>query len=198
MSLDFVAGSTSSLWIGIAVFIIAASLLVPLELLALAAGIVIGGLRGTMVALAGSIVAAVIGYGAGRIIGASGVTKWISRRSYRSARQLSAARVRDVIALRLANVASAGAIHLLCGAGRLPFLTYMTGTVVGLAPAIAVLSGLGSLLRHTLLNPTVANGLATIAAAAILVAVVAGLRALVLIRQFAAAVSSHSTRAEFG
>jgi uncharacterized membrane protein YdjX (TVP38/TMEM64 family) len=79
-----------------------------------------------------------------------------------------------------------------------PFATYIAGTVIGLAPAIAVLSGLGSLLRHTLLNPTVANGLATIAAAALLVAVTAGLRALVLIRQFASAVSGHRTRAEFG
>ena len=94
-----------------------------------------------------------------------------------------------MIALRLANVASAGAIHLLCGAGRIPFSTFVTGTIIAAAPAIAALSGLGSLLRHTLLNPTVSNGLATIGAAVLLVAFVAGVRALVLIRQFAAAVS---------
>ena len=89
-------------------------------------------------------------------------------------------------------------MNLLCGAGRVPFATYVAGTLMGVAPAIAVLSALGSLLRHTLLRPTVANGLATIAAAALLVAAIGALRALVLIRQFASAVSSHRTRAEFG
>jgi uncharacterized membrane protein YdjX (TVP38/TMEM64 family) len=186
------------MWIGVAVFVIAGSLLVPLELLALVTGIIFGGMRGGLVAVAGSGLAALFGYLAGRVIGPSGLTKWISRRSYRSVRQLSARGLPGVIALRLANIASAGAVHLLCGAGRVPFATYIAGTVIGLAPAIAVLSGLGSLLRHTLLNPTVANGLATIAAAALLVAVTAGLRALVLIRQFASAVSGHRTRAEFG
>ena len=198
VSLDVAAGSQQSLWLGIAVFVLAGSLLVPLELLALAAGIVFGGVRGETVALIGSLAAAVIGYLAGRTIGAAGLTKWISRRSYRSVRQMSARGVPGVVALRLANIATAGAIHLLCGAGHVPFVTYIVGTVIGLAPGIVVLSGLGSLLRHTLLNPTLTNGLVTIAASALLIAVIAGLRALVLIRQFAAAVSSHRTRAEFG
>ena len=103
-----------------------------------------------------------------------------------------------MVVLRLASVASAGSIHLLCGAGRVPFATYMAGTVIGLAPAIAALSGLGGLLRHTLLNPSVSNGLTTIGAAVLLFALASGLRAFLLIRQFAPAVSSHRDRAEFG
>lgn len=50
----------------------------------------------------------------------------------------------------------------------------------------------------TLLSPTLSNGFATIGAAVLLVAFVAALRAIVLIRRFAVAVSSHRTRAEFG
>ena len=197
-SLDFLPRTASSLWVAIGLFVLAGVLLVPLELLALAAAVLFGGLRGGLVALLGSLAAAVIGYIAGRMIGAPGLTKWISPRSYRSVRQLSARGVRGMIALRFANIASAGAIHLLCGARRMPFETYITGTVIALAPTIAALSGLGSLLRHTLLNPTLSNGLATIGAAVVLVALVAVLRAAILIRQFAAAVSSHRTRAEFG
>jgi hypothetical protein len=48
------------------------------------------------------------------------------------------------------------------------------------------------------LNPTLSSGLATIGAAVLLTALIIGVRALILIRQFAFAVSSHRTRAEFG
>ena len=103
-----------------------------------------------------------------------------------------------MIVLRLASVASAGSIHLVCGAGRVPFAAYMAGTVIGLAPAIVALSWLGGLLRHTLLNPSVSNGFTTIGAAVLLFALASGLRAFLLIRQFAPAMSGHRGRAEFG
>ena len=103
-----------------------------------------------------------------------------------------------VLVLRLASVATAGSIHLLCGAGRVPFSTYMTGTVIGFVPAIAALAGLGALLRHTLLDPSITNGLLTVGAVALLTAAAAVLRTLLLLRQFAPSVSNHRVRAEFG
>jgi uncharacterized membrane protein YdjX (TVP38/TMEM64 family) len=190
--------AASALWVGTAVFVVAGVLLVPLEFLALAAGVYFGAVRGSAVALAGSLAAAVIGYLAGRAIGAAGLTSWISPRSYRSLRQLSARGLADLIVLRLASVASAGSIHLLSGAGRVPFATYITGTFIGLAPALAALVWLGSLLRRTLLNPTLANGLTTIGAAVLLVAFASGLRAILLVRRFASTISGHRDRAEFG
>ena len=197
-TLDSIPSLAPTLWIGVCVFVLAALLLVPLELLAVAAGVCFGAVHGGLVAFAGSLAAAIIGYVAGRAIGAAGLTKWMSRQSYRSVRQLSAQGVVGVIVLRLVSVASAGAIHLLCGAARIPFATFLTGTLVALAPTIAALSGLGGLLRHTLLKPTLANGFATIGAALLLAAAVSGLRTFLLIRQFASAVSSHRGRAEFG
>ena len=197
-SLVSIPTAPSSLWMGIAAFVAAGVLLVPLELLAIAAGVFFGALRGGLVALVGSFVAAVIGYVAGRAIGAEGLTRWISRRSFRSVRQLSAKGIAGVAMLRLASVASAGSIHLLCGAGRVPFAIFMTGTVISLVPAIGVLSGVGGLLRDTLLNPSVSNAFATIGAAVLLVALISGLRTFLLIRQFASVVSGHRGRAEFG
>jgi uncharacterized membrane protein YdjX (TVP38/TMEM64 family) len=197
-TLDSIPGAPFSLWIGTGAFVLAGVLLVPLELLAIAAGLCFGALRGGFVALAGSFAAAVIGYVAGRAIGAQGLTRWISRRSYRSVAQLGAQGVAGVVLLRFASVATAGAVHLMCGAGGVPFRTYMAGTAIGLAPAVVALCGLGALLRHTLLNPSVTSGLATIAATVILLLLASGLRTVLLIRQFAPAVSSHRERAEFG
>jgi uncharacterized membrane protein YdjX (TVP38/TMEM64 family) len=172
--------------------------LIPIELLSVASGVAFGGVRGGLVAAAGSLVAAVVGYVAGRAIGPQGLAKWMSRRSYRAGRQLRARGIVDVIVLRLAGVASAGAIHLLCGAGRVPFARYMVGTVVGLAPPISALTGLGAMLRHTVTRPSWSNALGTIGAAGLLFAAAAGLRTFLLIRQFAPSLTRHRGRAEFG
>jgi phospholipase D1/2 len=197
-TLDTIPGAPSSLWIGIGLVVLASLLLVPLELLAIVAGVCFGALRGSVVATIGSLAAAIIGYAAGRAIGAGGLTSWLSPRSYRSIRQLSAHGVIGVALLRLASVASAGAIHLVCGAGRVPFAAYMAGTVIGLAPAMIALGALGGLLRHTLLNPSLSNGLTTIGAAVLLFACASGLRAFLLLRQFAPVISRHRDRSEFG
>ena len=104
-----------------------------------------------------------------------------------------------VLVLRLASVASAGSIHLLCGAGRVPFATYLAGTAIGLVPAVAALTGLGALVRHTLLlsvdrerTDDHRRGAGSSRPCA------AVLRTFLLIRQFAPSVSSHRERAEFG
>ena len=103
-----------------------------------------------------------------------------------------------VLVLRLASVASAGAIHLLCGAGRVPFAAFLAGTAIGLIPAVAALTGLGALVRHTMLHPSITNALITVGAALALTACAVTLRTFLLIRQFAPSVSGHRARAEFG
>ena len=188
----------SILWIGAGAFVLANLLLIPLEMTVIAAATLLGALQGGVVAFFGSLGAAATGYVVGRAIGTARVTRWISRRSYRSARQLGAQGVVGMVVLRLASVASAGSIHVLCGSGRVPFATYMAGTAIGLLPAIAALSGLGTLVRHTLLNPSMLNAVLTIAAALLLITVAAALRALLLARQFAPSVSHQRARAEFG
>ena len=166
--------------------------------MAIVAGFVLGALRGGVVALLGSLVVAAVGYFAGRALGPARLPRWMSRRAYRSARQLGAQGVIGVTRLRLASIASAGSIHLICGASRVPFSTYLAGTLIGLAPAVFAFAGLGTLLHRTVLDPSVPNALITSAAALILFAAVALIRTFVLIRRFGASVASHRTRAEFG
>lgn len=185
-------------WIAAATIAMAGLAFVPVELLAIGAGLFLGIPRGGVVALVGSLLSAAIGYLVGRAIGPTGLPRWMSRRSYRSARQLGARGVTGVVALRLASVATSGAIHLLCGAGRVPFATYMLATLIAFVPAIAVLSGLGGLLRQTILEPSLSHVLTTVGAVVVLTAAAAALRTLLLIRQFAPSVSRQRARAEFG
>jgi phosphatidylserine/phosphatidylglycerophosphate/cardiolipin synthase-like enzyme/uncharacterized membrane protein YdjX (TVP38/TMEM64 family) len=193
-----IAAAPESVWVGAGVFVLAGVLLVPLELLAIAAGLLFGPFRGSLVALTGALAVSIAGYAAGRAIGTARLPRWMSRRSFRSGRQVGARGVMGVVALRLASVASAGAINLLSGACRIPFAAYLTGTAIGLLPAMGTLAGLGALLRQTLLQPSIWNGVITIGTVMLVIVLAAGLRAFLLIRQFTPSVSSHRDRAEFG
>jgi phospholipase D1/2 len=188
----------SALWIGASAFIVAGLLLVPVELLTIAAALAFGALRGGLIAAIGSVVLALVGYAAGRAMGASRVAQWVSRQSYRSVRQVGATGLLGVIALRLSSVASTGAIHLLCGAGRVPFATYLAGTVVAIVPAIVALSVLGGSLREAMLRPSLTNGLTTVGITLLLIFLASAIRTLLLIRQFAPSTALHRDRAEFG
>jgi uncharacterized membrane protein YdjX (TVP38/TMEM64 family) len=159
---------------------------------------VVFGLPGGPVALLGSTAGAAAGYVAGRALGPIRLRRWTARGSHRSARLLRRRGVRGVTALRLASIARAGLMHLLCGAARVPFAPYMAGTVIGLAAPIFALAGVGALLREAILRPSIPAALTAVAAAFVLVAAAYVLRTFLLIRRLAPSISSHRKRAEFG
>jgi len=181
-----------------AITLVANFLLFSPSWMAIVAGMVFGALRGGVVGLFASLVVAGIGYVAGRWIGPGRLPRWMTRRAYRSTRQLGAQGVGGVLVLRLASVASAGSIHLICGASRVPIWTYLAGTAIGLAPVVFAFAGLGALLRHTLMNPSLSNTLVTIGAALLIGAVAVLTRTLLLIRRFAPSMARHRSRVEFG
>jgi len=193
-----VSESRAALWFAIGIVALAGVMLTPLELLAIAAGVVFGPVRGGLVAVVGSIGASALGYGAGRAIGPAGLVHWMRQSSYRSGLQLGRRGVAAVAVWRLSAVGSAGSIQLMCGAARMPFGSYLAGSALGLAPVMLAFSGLGSLLQRTIVNPSIENGAVTIGAALLLIAAGGALRAFFLIRQFAPTLTRHRRRAEFG
>lgn len=196
-SLAALAEMSSAVAIGIGMFVLAGLLLVPVEILALASVAAFGVPQGVVVASIGAFAVAVLGYSAGRALGPR-VVNWMRRRSYRSIRQLGVQSPIGVAVLHLSTTASAGAIHLLCGAARMPLGRFLLGTVMGLAPAIAALAGAGLVLRSALLEPSTGRVFAAIGAA-MLVVILAGLaRAVLLLKRFAPSISVHRERAEFG
>jgi phospholipase D1/2 len=184
--------------IAVAVFLVAHAALVPLELLAAAAGLLLGLPQGLLVALLGAWTAAVLGYLAGRVLTPATLSRWMTWRAYRSARQLGARGVGGVVLLRLVSIASAGSVHLLCGAAGVPAGAYLLGSLIGLTPVVVALSTVGALARESILQPSWAAGLTAAGAILLVAGVAAALRTVLLLRQFSPAVSRHRDRAEFG
>jgi phospholipase D1/2 len=196
--LAWIPRDAAAVRLGASMLLLASLVLVPLELLAIAAGVLFGAAAGAIVAFAGACAAAIIGYVAGRRVGPGRLGNWVSTRASRTARQLGARGVTSVVALRLAGLASAASIHLMCGAARVPFGAFLAGTVLGFVPVVAALVGLGALLRHTILQPSIGFAALTIGAAVLLMALTAGVRTLLVMRQFASSMSRQRDRAEFG
>jgi uncharacterized membrane protein YdjX (TVP38/TMEM64 family) len=157
-----IRSTSASVVVGVSVVFAAGVMMAPLELLAIAAGLLLGWFPGGVVVLAGSLGVATVGYVAGRMIGPATLGRWMNRRTYRAVRQLGGRGVIGIAVLRLAAVGRASAIHLLLGAGRVPFGRYLSGTAIGLVPPIAVLSGFGALLGRALTQPSVSNTVMTV------------------------------------
>jgi uncharacterized membrane protein YdjX (TVP38/TMEM64 family) len=122
----------------------------------------------------------------------------MSRRAYRSARQLSARGAVAVAVFRLTSIASSSSVNLVCGAARVPFGAYVIGTTLGLPPMVLLLAIVGSLLRAAIAHPGWINALTAVAAVAGVGVLAFGVRSLLVARQFSPSVRRHRTRAEFG
>ena len=151
----------SALWIGAgASSCWRASLLIPLELLAIAAGVVFRrtSRRSSWRSSDRWPRPSSAMLPAGRLA-RQGFARWMSRRSYR--RSGSWVREAWLAWSCCASPAWRAPARFICSAVRGEFRSrpIMAGTVIGLVPAIAALSGLGGLLRHTLLNPSVSNAI---------------------------------------
>ena len=197
-TLNWLPQSPAAAVIAVCVFVLASLVLVPLELLALASGLLFGPVRGGALAVAASLAASTTGYLAGRIIGPSNLSSWMSRRSYRSGQQLVGRGWIAVAVMRLAAFGSAGSIQLTCGAERVPFGAYLAGTAVALSPVVVALGLVGALLRRTALEPSVGNAAVMIGGTLVLFIVASVLRAFFLIRQFSPPAMAQKQRAEFG
>jgi phosphatidylserine/phosphatidylglycerophosphate/cardiolipin synthase-like enzyme/uncharacterized membrane protein YdjX (TVP38/TMEM64 family) len=190
--------AASGPWIVLGGLMLAHAALIPLELLAIVAGLALGPGRGAVVAVLVAWIGAGVGYAIGRAMTPDRLAPWVSRRSYRSIRQLGARGAGGVAILRLVSMASAGAVHLACGAARVPPGAYWAGSLLGLTPVVAALSALGALVRAAILRPSWARWSAVGAVVLVLIAVAAALRTALLLRQFTPTVSRQRQRAEFG
>ena len=190
--------SPSGFGIALAIVLVAHLALVPLELLAVLAGVAFGTGVGGGVALAGGWIGAAVGYVVGRGLGPNRLMSWVSRPAYRSTRQLGAHGAVGVAVLRLMSIASAVSVNLVSGATRVPVGAYLIGSAAGLAPPMLVLACVGRLLGTAIREPSWVHGLTAAAGVLGACALAFAVRALLAARQLSPALRRHRAQAEFG
>ena len=135
-------------WSRAAFFVIASSLLIgvgmPRLWVSAIAGAVFGALVGTLLALAATIVGAVIVYWIGQTGLAGMIRRRIGPRLMLWQRRFEANAFWWVLYIRLFPLSNATLAGLLCGACRIPFRAYLAGSFLGFIPLTVVFAIFGN------------------------------------------------------
>ncbi len=140
---DGIRGLDHTPWgvpLGVIGFVLAALFAVPVTLLILTSSLVFGTVEGASVALIGSLLAAVIGYGLGRLTGRALVERIASLRVREVSRQLGRRGILTMITVRIVPVAPFAVLNLLAGSLQISLRDFVIGTGLGMLPGIIALA----------------------------------------------------------
>jgi phospholipase D1/2 len=154
------------------VYTLGSLLLVPVNLLIAATGAAFGALLGFAYALAGSLVAAGVVFGLGRALGDDPVRRFAGRRVNAVSRRLGRHGLWTMALLRLLPIAPFGVVNLVAGASEMRFRDFLLGSLIGMAPGVALMTLFGDRLGVWLRRPDPVN-LAILVGAALAVVALA-------------------------
>lgn len=134
-------------------FLLGSLVVFPVTVLIAVTGMIFSPLPAFAYALGGTLASATLNYAIGRKAGAQPLRNLLGARVNRATRALAKRGVLSVAALRMLPVAPFTFVNLAAGAGRVPFIDYLAGTVLGMAPGILVITLLGNQLGAVLSDP---------------------------------------------
>jgi phosphatidylserine/phosphatidylglycerophosphate/cardiolipin synthase-like enzyme/uncharacterized membrane protein YdjX (TVP38/TMEM64 family) len=162
------------------IFVVAGLFVFPVTLLIAATAAAFGPWFGFLYAGLGAVSSAVVGYGLGTLIGKGPLEEVIGPRLNRVHRSIARRGVIGVAAVRLVPVAPFTLVNLAAGASQIAFTEYVLGTVIGMAPGLALMAALGHQIFSILASPTWTNTALFVLAVLAWIAVTIGVQALVL------------------
>ncbi|MEX0430585.1 TVP38/TMEM64 family protein [Spiribacter insolitus] len=137
----------------ILLYIAAGIAFVPLTVMVVATIIVYGPVGGFMLANTGTIASAVSSFLLGRLLGAEPLRRLGGPTLKRLNAQAGRHGTMIVTALRVMPVAHFHAVSLLSGASAIGFWPYLSGTLIGTVPGIAIIAAVGNQTKRLLLEP---------------------------------------------
>ena len=179
-SLQNVADLPAAPLIVLAVFVLGGLVAFPVLLLIAATAAAFGPWLGFALAGAGAIASAAVTYGVGAAIGRRMIENVAGPRVHRVRRSIIRHSVLAVTSIRLVPIAPFTLVNLVAGASRIPFVDYLLGTMLGMAPGLLVMSALGYQIWSIFTEPTPTNVLLFLLAVLAWLAVSIGAQALVL------------------
>ncbi|MDO8825144.1 VTT domain-containing protein [Methylophaga sp.] len=137
----------------ITVFAIAGLIAIPLTLLVVTVAISFGAWPGSIYAIAGSLLSAILGYLAGQWLGRRSVSKMAGSKLNRLSKRLANHGVMAIITVRIIPVAPFTLINLVAGASHIKLKDFILGTLFGMLPGILAITVFANSLIRAVQQP---------------------------------------------
>jgi phosphatidylserine/phosphatidylglycerophosphate/cardiolipin synthase-like enzyme/uncharacterized membrane protein YdjX (TVP38/TMEM64 family) len=146
-------GSPSAPFIMLGGYILGSLLLVPVTLMVLATAFAFGPLTGSAYSLAGSLMAAVVTYALGNILGRDTVRRLAGSRLDWVNRRLADHGLVTMLTVRLLPIAPYTVVNIVAGASHIRLRDFVLGTILGMAPGILAITFFEHQLERAIREP---------------------------------------------
>ncbi len=149
-------------WLGgvalmLGAYLLAGLVMFPLLVLILATGLIYGPFIGLVIAMAGALVSACLGYATGSLIGQRRLRRITRGRLEHVGQAMMHSGSLSVLLIRLIPVAPFGLVNMIAGARQIGFAPYLLGTAIGLAPGVIAITLFSGQLRALVVEPNLYN-----------------------------------------
>jgi phospholipase D1/2 len=165
--------------LAIAAFVVGGLVVFPVLILIAATAAALGPWMGFFSAGAGVLLSALTLFSIGRVLGHARLQRLLGRRAGRIQSRIIDKGVVAVAMIRMVPIAPFSIINVVAGASKLSLRDFMLGTVLGMAPGIAVMAALGAQIADLARNASWANVLLLALAVAAWIALCLGVQFLV-------------------
>lgn len=153
----------------LAAYVIGGFCLVPVTLLIAATGVVYGPFEGALYALAGATLSAAACYYVGHRLGSQTVRRLAGARINRLSKRIARQGLLAMVVLRLLPLAPFTVVNLVAGASHIRLRDFLLGTLLGMAPGIAIMTAFVHQLARAIQEPSIAAFALLVTAAVLLI-----------------------------
>ena len=162
----------------ISLYVIGGLIVFPVIVLIPFTAFVLGPFSGFFYSAMGLFANASVLYGLGYFMGYKTVQQLPGTRTHQLSQQLSRNGLLTITTLRFLPVAPFTVISLIAGASHINYREYIFGSLLGITPALAIMSLVGNQLAKTIVNPDAQNSIIAIVGGALLILAFAWIRHL--------------------
>ena len=143
--------------LAIAAFVVGGLVVFPVLVLIAATAAALGPWMGFFSAGAGVLLSALTLFSIGRVLGQARLQQLLGRRAARVQSRIIGKGVVAVAMIRMVPIAPFSIVNLVAGASKLSLRDFLLGTVLGMAPGIAVMAALGAQIADLARNASWTN-----------------------------------------
>jgi len=166
--IDHLRGSPSTPFVIVGGYVVGSLILVPVTLMVLATAFAFGPITGSAYSMIGCLLAAVITYALGRVLGRNKVRRLAGSRLNQVSRRLADHGLATMLTARVLPIAPYTVVNIVAGASHIRLRDYVLGTILGMAPGILAITFFEHQLEVAVREP----GVKSFGVLAVLVAVI--------------------------